>query len=60
MCSVRLAVAKFVAVLNVVVDERRLVERFDRDGRPADRVGESPCDLVGAVGLVQWPPVRAS
>ncbi len=47
----RLAVAEFVAVLDVVVDERRFVKRFDREGRAADDVGEPAGDLVGAVGL---------
>ena len=47
----RLAVAKFVAVLNVVVNERRFVKRFDRDGRAADDVVEPAADVIGAIGL---------
>ncbi len=43
------AVAELVVVLDVVVDQRRLVKRLDRQRRPLDRVGNRRC-LLGAVG----------
>ena len=52
-----LAVAEGVVVLDVVVDERRLVERLDGQGGALDGVGQFPAGRPRASPV---PPLRAS
>ena len=47
----RLAVAFEIAILDVVVDERRLVKAFHRHGDPLDRV-DRPLVVIGVLSVV--------